>query len=238
MAAERFAFASDGHRRIRASGPWTVADAASIEKKTEAVKSEATPSTSLEIDLSGIERLDTFGSWLIERLIRDLTERGVSVGIIGVPERFQDLLYAVHKCDAKTLSPPARHPILLQLENLGVAAAQLGRDLVRLIAYLPRLHVSSLWRRPRCVDLWRHESGNPPRMVIKMNRPTRINRARDSIAASAGYICWSPASAATKICFHPWMLGSEHGADGALGDNFSIDEHDNSVEPTTSNLRK
>ncbi len=143
MAAELFASVAGGHRRIRASGPWTVAHAASIEKKTEAVKSEATPSTSLEIDLSGIERLDTFGSWLIERLIRDLTERGVSVSIIGVPERFQDLLYAVHKCDAKTLSPPARHPILLQLENLGVAAAQLGRDLVRLVELLGALGTST-----------------------------------------------------------------------------------------------
>lgn len=138
------ASAADGRRRILASGPWTVAFAASIEKKTEAVRSEATPSTSLEIDLSGIERLDTFGSWLIERLIRDLTKRGVSVSIIGVPERFQDLLHAVHKCDAKTLSAPMRNPILLQLENLGVATAQFGRDLIGLIDLMGALGTSTV----------------------------------------------------------------------------------------------
>lgn len=137
------ASAADGRRRILASGPWTVAFAASIEKKTEAVRSEATPSTSLEIDLSGIERLDTFGSWLIERLTRDLTKRGVSVSIIGVPERFQDLLHAVHKCDAKTLSAPMRNPILLQLENLGAATAQFGRDLIGLIDLMGALGTST-----------------------------------------------------------------------------------------------
>lgn len=145
MAAELLlnASAADGRRRILASGPWTVAFAASIEKKTEAVRSEATLSTSLEIDLSGIERLDTFGSWLIERLIRDLTKRGVSVSIIGVPERFQDLLHAVHKCDAKTLSAPMRNPILRQLENLGVATAQFGRDLIGLIDLMGALGTST-----------------------------------------------------------------------------------------------
>ncbi|HYA79460.1 MAG TPA: MlaE family lipid ABC transporter permease subunit [Methylocystis sp.] len=129
----------DGLRRILAAGPWTVAHAASIEGKTEAAKAKMGDATTVEIDVSGIVELDTYGSWLIERLIRDLKARNISVGLIGVPERFRDLLHAVHRCEVKSLPAPPQNPILAQLESLGEGAARFGEDLVRLIELLGAL---------------------------------------------------------------------------------------------------
>jgi len=145
MATEVLLDASgeDEQGRFLAAGPWTVAHAASIEERTERAKSKTREATRVEIDVSGIEELDTYGSWLIERLARDLRARNSSVELVEVPERFRDLLQSVHRCEAKILLAPRQNPLLAQLESLGKAAAQLGQDLVRLVDLLGALGTSA-----------------------------------------------------------------------------------------------
>jgi hypothetical protein len=52
---------ADRPRQVSASGYWTAAHAASLEQKIEAIKLQASGSGTLEIDMSEIAELDTFG---------------------------------------------------------------------------------------------------------------------------------------------------------------------------------
>jgi phospholipid/cholesterol/gamma-HCH transport system permease protein len=124
---------------VSASGSWTAAHAASLERKIEAIKAQASGSGSLEIDVGGIRELDTFGAWLLERLVRDLIGKGFDARLVGVSERFRGLLDQIHECGRKKPTPTKRNRILLELERLGQATLEFLRDLVRLADMLGAL---------------------------------------------------------------------------------------------------
>ena len=44
------------------------------------------------INMTSVERLDTFGAWLLERLVRDITTAGRGVDVVGLPARYDDLV--------------------------------------------------------------------------------------------------------------------------------------------------
>lgn len=134
---------ADGRRQVVASGPWTAACAASIEEKTEEIKLQTSGSKRVEIDVNEITDLDTYGSWLLERLARDLIARGVDARLVGISERFRNLLEEIHKRRGQVTAPPKRNPILLSLEDLGRSAVEFGRDLVRLADILGALGSSA-----------------------------------------------------------------------------------------------
>ena len=57
-----------------ASGAWTSANSDRLERLTESLRRE--PASSLTLDVAGVETLDTFGAWLIERAVREAEVRG------------------------------------------------------------------------------------------------------------------------------------------------------------------
>ena len=61
--------ARGGELSAVATGAWTSANADRLEQLTENLGREA--ASSVTLDVSGVEALDTFGAWLIERLVRD-----------------------------------------------------------------------------------------------------------------------------------------------------------------------
>ena len=63
----------DGERvALAAIGAWTAERAAELEKIIEETAHRYKDARSVDIDLAKLERLDTFGAWLIERLKRAL----------------------------------------------------------------------------------------------------------------------------------------------------------------------
>jgi len=127
------------HRQVSASGFWTAAHAATIEQKIEAIKLQVSGSGILEIDISEIGELDTFGAWLLERLTRYLIGKGFDTRLVGVPERFRGLLDEIHMCGREKSVTAKRNRFLLQLEGMGRAAADFAEDLVRLADMLGAL---------------------------------------------------------------------------------------------------
>jgi phospholipid/cholesterol/gamma-HCH transport system permease protein len=114
---------------LRATGPWTVAYANALEHLTEVVPS-VQHRRHVAVDLAGIEQLDTFGAWLLERLVRGYQLHPQTSALVGVPERFRGLLAKVHDVNRK---PAAAHqraiwPIAF-LEMAGRAAIGFGNDL-------------------------------------------------------------------------------------------------------------
>ena len=69
---------------LAATGAWTVERAAELERLIETRAAAHAGARSIDIDLARLERLDTFGAWLMERLTRSFARRGSAARITGL----------------------------------------------------------------------------------------------------------------------------------------------------------
>jgi len=91
-----------GQLEIAGLGAWTADNAIRLEAMIE----EARPddAAKLEIDMGDVEELDTFGAWILERLSRG-DGRPREVSLVGLPERFRDLVEDVRQTNRKVPEP-------------------------------------------------------------------------------------------------------------------------------------
>src|SRR5947209_9807280 len=61
----------DGRVELTASGAWTAAHTGEISALLEATAAEESPRSQVNITIGIIRELDTFGAWLLERLLRE-----------------------------------------------------------------------------------------------------------------------------------------------------------------------
>lgn len=125
----------------RCVGSITIARAGSTQRELEAVPDPLT------IDLSGVEKMDTVGAWLIYRTVRD---RGAKV--VGASEDVAGLLDQVAEADHPTQVRPEEPPGTLRLLNeLGEWIADAGNTLVGLVGFLGAvlLGFAAIIRRPK-----------------------------------------------------------------------------------------
>ena len=77
-----------GRMRLAATGAWTGA----FNREMELLLASALAGSGATIiDASGIEALDTFGAWRLERLVRERARNGTNVALEGLPQRFAAL---------------------------------------------------------------------------------------------------------------------------------------------------
>jgi phospholipid/cholesterol/gamma-HCH transport system permease protein len=121
---------------LAATGAWTAERAAELETIVDETAHHYADARSVEIDLAKIERLDTFGAWLIERLKRAFTARGSIPRVIGLSDSDRALMNEVRLLNRTTDEPsPAANRVLVALNGIGRAVAESGASLV-LIAHL------------------------------------------------------------------------------------------------------
>lgn len=117
--------ATGGNSPFRIRGALTITRAASIQREIDA---EPDP---LVIDLSGVERMDTVGAWLIYRAVRD---RGARVAA-ATPEA-QSLLDQVAEFDKPAkVRPEEAGSFGRMVAELGQWVAETGRTLVGLLGF-------------------------------------------------------------------------------------------------------
>jgi phospholipid/cholesterol/gamma-HCH transport system permease protein len=90
---------------LTATGEWLVETAAGLDQRLRGI--EAPKGRQVLIDLTGIERLDTAGAWLLLRTEHDLTARGNAVEMRNLRQSFEPLIDQVRTAG---FVPPARHP--------------------------------------------------------------------------------------------------------------------------------
>ena len=105
---------------LLASGTWTAEYARTLEPLVEAVVGAKTAPRTIAIDVAQIERIDTYGAWLIERTLRTWSSRGVETRLYGLPDRHRGLFEKVQAGTHK-LSPLPRksNSIVATLESVG-----------------------------------------------------------------------------------------------------------------------
>jgi phospholipid/cholesterol/gamma-HCH transport system permease protein len=125
MPAASTATADGGNPPFRIRGALTITRAASIQREIDA---EPDP---LVIDLSGVERMDTVGAWLVYRVVRD---RGAKV--VGASPESQSLLDQVAEFDKPVQVRPEERPTFVRMvSEIGEWIAESGRTLVGLLGF-------------------------------------------------------------------------------------------------------
>ncbi len=129
----------DGERvGLAATGAWTAERAAELEKIVDDTAGRYAAARNIDIDLARLERLDTFGAWLIERLNRAFTAQGSLTRILNLSDKDRGLIEEVrlvNRSAAAAQREAAPNAILLALDRIGRAMAEIGRSLV-LLAHL------------------------------------------------------------------------------------------------------
>jgi len=90
---------------LAATGEWLVATAAELDRRLRGI--EVPRGRRVLLDLTGINRLDTAGAWLLLRTEHDLTARGNTVEMRNLRASFEPLIDQVRTAG---FVPPARHP--------------------------------------------------------------------------------------------------------------------------------
>ena len=125
MAATAASTAEGGNPPFRIRGTLTITRAASIQREIDA------QSDPLTIDLSGVERMDTVGAWLVYRAVRD---RGAKVA--GATPESQSLLDQVAEFDRPVqVHPDEKSSVTRVIAELGEWIAETGRTLVGLLGF-------------------------------------------------------------------------------------------------------
>ncbi len=129
------------HVALAATGVWTAERAAELERMVDEAASRYESVRSVDIDLEKLERLDTFGAWLIERLQRALTAHGASARIVNLSDTDRGLIDEVRQVNHRQVNQQtavagqAPNRVLTTLDSIGRATAEAGWSLV-LIAHL------------------------------------------------------------------------------------------------------
>jgi phospholipid/cholesterol/gamma-HCH transport system permease protein len=119
------------HLALAAMGAWTAERAGELERLVDATAGKHKPARSVDIDMTGVERLDTFGAWLIERLARTFTARGCEARIVGLSDNDRGLMDEVRLVNQVPRPRAlARSRVLRPLETVGRVMAQIGWSLV------------------------------------------------------------------------------------------------------------
>jgi phospholipid/cholesterol/gamma-HCH transport system permease protein len=115
--------AEGGRLRLAAAGAWIAKNARSLEAQIDTATQRRDAINEVRIDMAGIDRLDTFGAWLLERLVRAFSARGCATKIEGLKADYHSLVDEVHV--VKLEEAPARRG-----NQLADALASIGRNIV------------------------------------------------------------------------------------------------------------
>ncbi len=134
---------------VAGHGLWTSEHAAALEAEVDEAAARHPQPADVNIDLSGISRMDTFGALLLDRLVRSWSSAGITPRVTGLSERYEVLLHEVERGIGKP-RPPERHREK-GLELVGRQVMATGRDALALLNFVGAV-VSALLRvlmRPR-----------------------------------------------------------------------------------------
>jgi phospholipid/cholesterol/gamma-HCH transport system permease protein len=115
---------------LAAAGEWTADHADALEKQVmQATPAQPGAVKSLRIDMRGVAKLDTYGAWLLERLLRGSREQGVLTDVVGLPDQFRVIVDTVHQ--TAELPDPERlrkQTVADWLESVGENVAEVGKS--------------------------------------------------------------------------------------------------------------
>jgi phospholipid/cholesterol/gamma-HCH transport system permease protein len=136
---------------LAAAGAWTIESAATLENLVDGAVAEGGGAKSVAIDMAGVERLDTFGAWLLERLVRTFTDTGRGTDVIGLPARYSTLVQEAHDSNRKQPEPEGEDIVETAANLIRRTLMLFVSDILQVMQMFGQLVVALLRviRRPR-----------------------------------------------------------------------------------------
>jgi phospholipid/cholesterol/gamma-HCH transport system permease protein len=139
--------------RLVATGAWTVAEAADLDKalKRLRVPIPPTPDFTGEMDIAGIAEIDTAGALLLQRTANAWAKGGLRTHYAGATEGFRILIEEVHRRgNAERPVIKKSNPLTQMVEDTTKALTGIWRDGVQLTAFLGEVTAAflRLFRQP------------------------------------------------------------------------------------------
>jgi phospholipid/cholesterol/gamma-HCH transport system permease protein len=138
-----------------AAGSWTARHAPVLEPMVADAEKLGGTRPNIFIDVSQVDKLDTFGAWLIERLRRSLSQTGAEAKIAGLSANYSSLVDEVRRVSAAPASDTTTVTITGMLDQIGRSVAGFGTTIVQLIDMLGAVLAASgrVLIRPRTFRL-------------------------------------------------------------------------------------
>ena len=129
---------------LAAAGSWTAEHAKTLEPQVDDAARAETRARRIAIDAAQIDRLDSFGAWLLDRAMRTWAEKGCETRLIGLPERYRGLFEKVHVgTHVLTPEPRKQNSIIIALESVGRTMTGVGADLISLVQMIGALMIAT-----------------------------------------------------------------------------------------------
>jgi phospholipid/cholesterol/gamma-HCH transport system permease protein len=136
---------TEGERMtLAAAGAWTAEHARELELLIDEQSRQRRAIRRVDIDMGAVERLDTFGAWLLERLVRAWKGRGVDTKVLRLAEDYRVLVDEVHAVNLKAEPPPSVPAVTAAIASIGHAMSQIGHACLALAHMLGAVTVSLL----------------------------------------------------------------------------------------------
>ena len=118
---------SEGDRlRLACAGAWIAQNAQRLEAQIDGAAKRYRTARHVDIDMAGVERLDTFGAWLLERLRRAFTAGGAETSVSGLKEDYRALIDELHAVKPEEAPARRRAGVLATLEAIGRSMTGVG----------------------------------------------------------------------------------------------------------------
>jgi phospholipid/cholesterol/gamma-HCH transport system permease protein len=123
-----------GRLEVVAAGAWTAREADRLEDLVEAAGRRDPEIRAVSIDMRAVRELDTYGAWLLERLVRARKALGHEASIVGLPESYRGLVAEVEQANRdQPLPPPRENLVVGTLAAIGRTVAEIGHDLAAFV---------------------------------------------------------------------------------------------------------
>ena len=133
----------DGEQlKIAAAGAWIAENARNLETLIDGETLREGIISHVDIDMGRVERLDTFGAWLLERLVRAFSARGCETKITGLKEDYRALVDEVRGVKPEAKRAPGGNAVAHFLASVGVSLVSVGQSFVAFVNMIGALSVA------------------------------------------------------------------------------------------------
>ena len=135
---------AEGERlHLAGAGAWVAENAHSLEEQVNAATRSGGAIKRVVIDMARVDRLDTFGAWLLERLTRSFSARGCDTAVTGLKADFRALVDEVHGVPPDQAQAHRRgNSLAAAVGAIGVSIASVGGSLAAIVNMLGALMVA------------------------------------------------------------------------------------------------
>ena len=118
---------AEGERlKLAGAGAWVAENARRLEAQVDAATKRSGAVKRVDIDMGRVDRLDTFGAWLLERLTRSFSARGCTTAVTGLKEDFRALVDEVHGVKPEAAPARRRSSLVDSIAAVGQSMAAVG----------------------------------------------------------------------------------------------------------------